>query len=685
MPDEDLQYLLERIGADEDAELEYKGARDQLPSTLWETVSAFANTRGGWIVLGVKDGRPPRIEGVSDPRKLVKSFFDTQHTRNKLSRSMCNDDDVTIHTMDEVSIVAIRVPVASRHDRPVYIDGNALTGTYIRRGEGDYRCSPAEVQIMIRDSAIKPPDTRVLSDFDLQDLETTAVATYRQLFRSAKPSHVWNRLDDAAFLQAVGAAGQDRQRGTMHPTVAGLLMLGKEEAIRAWRFRHLIDFRVWNGDYREDRRWDHREDWGGNLLSAFNLIYPQLTSGLQVPFALSGAFRSSETAAHVALRESLVNLLIHADYAEQTPSLIEKSSVGYSFRNPGASLLPRQSILDGKLSALRNPGLAFLFRMIGLAEEAGSGIVTIVHSWRSLGLQMPTINSGAQRHEFELHLRNVHLLEDIDRAWLLRMGQSFTESEQLALVEARLSERVSNASLRTRTALHPTDATTCLTGLRNGGFLERFDSGRAAYYTLSQTARDALQHAQAEVSGQMPLPLTIQHVTPHDADVDDDPSLGHNDPGLGHSDVSLGDNDPSLGHNDLSLEDNDPSLGDNDVRLGHSDPSFRDNDPSFGSNTLSSGESGRGSSDARAELRRIAHPMRMQARVSAQTRDRVILELCAIQALSAQDIRGLIERDMSIVHDALRKLVRQGALVQTFPEQPTHPQQRYRAAHPKQD
>lgn len=85
----------------------------------------------------------------------------------------------------------------------------------------------------------------------------------------------------------------------------------------------------------------------------------------------------------------------------------------------------------------RNPYLLTMFRLIGLADEAGTGIPKILDAWRGLGFHLPDIDIETGRYEFTLDLRYVHLLSEDDRIWLASFGDHWTEAEQLALVIAR--------------------------------------------------------------------------------------------------------------------------------------------------------------------------------------------------------------------------------------------------------
>ena len=102
---------------------EAKLARGGLPRSLWETYSAFANTDGGMITLGVKEcpGEKLEVVGVDDPHGLVRDFWNTVNDRSKVSLNIMSDRNVSIAREGSKAVVLIRVPRAERFARPLQI------------------------------------------------------------------------------------------------------------------------------------------------------------------------------------------------------------------------------------------------------------------------------------------------------------------------------------------------------------------------------------------------------------------------------------------------------------------------------------------------------------------------------------------------------------------------------------
>ncbi len=135
----------------ENNRIEAKKATGGLPNSIWETYSAFANAGGGIILLGVIELPDKFLKAIDlpDPEGLIMDFWAMVNNPDIVSANILSDKNVTMETIDGKTIVAITVPKARAEERPVYIYGDLLHGTYIRQGEGDFRCSPAEIQTMI--------------------------------------------------------------------------------------------------------------------------------------------------------------------------------------------------------------------------------------------------------------------------------------------------------------------------------------------------------------------------------------------------------------------------------------------------------------------------------------------------------------------------------------------------------
>lgn len=125
----------------ENNRIEAKKALGGLPKSIWETYSAFANTLGGIILLGVEEDENKNLRvangGLKNADVLIKEFWDTINNPKKANVNILSDKDVYVQNVDGKDIIVIDIPRADRFYKPVYVDGNPITGTYRRNGEGD--------------------------------------------------------------------------------------------------------------------------------------------------------------------------------------------------------------------------------------------------------------------------------------------------------------------------------------------------------------------------------------------------------------------------------------------------------------------------------------------------------------------------------------------------------------------
>ena len=377
----------------ENNRIEAKKALGGLPRSVWETYSAFANTYGGIILLGVEElaDKSFRTVDLPDPEKLIKEFWDIVNNLNKTSVNVLSSKDVFIQEVDGDHIVVINVPRAERSYKPVYVDGNPLN-TYRRNGEGDYRCTREEYQAMVRDASVKTQDMLVLDEMDVDVFNQESVRSYRQRMRLSRPGHVWEALEDEDFLLKLGAVGIGSD-GKKHPTSAGLLMFGNEYDIVREFNTYFLDYQE---QYDAGTRWTDRiisssGDWSGNVYDFYFRVYNKLIQDIKVPFKMEGGVRVDDTSVHQALREALANCLVNADYYGRQGLVIIKKRDAITMANPGGFRIEIDTAKSGGVSDPRNGTMLKMFNLIDIGERAGSGIPNIFRVWRERGWAAPEI------------------------------------------------------------------------------------------------------------------------------------------------------------------------------------------------------------------------------------------------------------------------------------------------------
>ena len=174
----------------ENNRIEAKLALGGLPESLWESYSSFANTLGGVILLGVEERKDKSFRPVDlpDPEGYVRQIRARLRDRKRVSADLLGPEGVTVEMAEGKRIVVIIVPRAERQDKPIFIDGDPLRGTYRRRGDGDYRCTPEEVRAMQRDARRRSGDTRPLGRLGFRALDPGSLQSYREdLLRQSRP------------------------------------------------------------------------------------------------------------------------------------------------------------------------------------------------------------------------------------------------------------------------------------------------------------------------------------------------------------------------------------------------------------------------------------------------------------------------------------------------------------------
>lgn len=120
-------------------DLEYKKAKNALPDSFWETYSAFANTNGGKIILGIDEKNEDPYQGVNDPQRIRDNLFALVANKQKVSCNLLTDNDIEYVNIPDKNrqLMVITIREASSDQKPVHLK-NDFRESYKRLGEG--RC-----------------------------------------------------------------------------------------------------------------------------------------------------------------------------------------------------------------------------------------------------------------------------------------------------------------------------------------------------------------------------------------------------------------------------------------------------------------------------------------------------------------------------------------------------------------
>lgn len=642
----------------ESDEIEYKSAKGGFPDEFWKTYSAFANSKGGIIVLGVKEQKNELIfEGLPTNKISIykKAFWDGANNPQKASVNLLSNTDLMEVTYEGNHFLAFKVPVATRVQRPVFVTTNPFGNTYKRNHEGDYRCTKEEVSRMIADADLNThADSRILEGFTFDDFDINSIKQYRQLFASIHITHSWLLLDDKEFLTQLGAYRLDRKSKTEGITLAGMLMFGKTNSI--------IDPECcpkFFPDYREilsrnpEIRWTDRiypdGNWEANLFQFYRMVWPKLASSLPKPFQLKDGVRQDETPAHIALREAFVNALIHTDYSAQNNIVIEQRIDSYKFSNPGTLLVSIRQYYHGGTSECRNTTLQKMFMMIGSAEKAGSGVSKIIYGWEYAQWRRPYLLVETQPDRLILELPKFSIIPDETLISLRNLFgdrvDSLGKDELNILAICDIEGEVNNNRLQDSIDKHRTDITKILQELCKEGFLISENKSRWTTYHLNTNFEN---RAESDVVEKVD---TSQTLTP-DLDTSEQKASSYN---------ALKNSHESSTKKAKSSQTLTPNLD-------------------------TSGQKVESSLTLTPNLDTLKNKAKKTAKVKSKKLSKeelhgLIINSCLSEYLTIEQIALAVEKKPSYLqNEVMPYLVNSGKLQRLYPDNPNNPNQAYKAA-----
>ena len=298
--------------------------------------------------------------------------------------------------------------IPSSDVKPVYY--NSLTNTFIRTGSGDQRASEYEINALYRNQSFGTMSAKTVDGTSVKSLNRASYNRFRDYLIRLVPELQYNKLRNDEFNNKL----QIVKDGKL--TYGGLLFLGKNEIINY----HLPDFRV---DYLEipgisysdaKVRYTYRIEEQENLWEYYFVLFQRLKIYANNPLTIGEmGIGHEDTKELYALREALVNLLIHTDYFSPMKPRIRVFTNRIEFENPGS--LPRtvEELLKADESLPRNPVLAKFFRIAKLCESAGYGFDRMLE-WKNQTGNDVLFETFIDKTKFTFMVDTTNIIRDND-------------------------------------------------------------------------------------------------------------------------------------------------------------------------------------------------------------------------------------------------------------------------------
>lgn len=391
---------------------------NELPAAFWDSYSAFSNTEGGWIILGVSEGDPENeIIGVGNAERIQTVLWDQLSNMTKVSYRTVDNEDVSIHDLDGKKVIIVHVHEAPESKKPVYIGGK-LDQAWVRTGDGDRKATKDDIASFMR-NAQPGQDNLPAENFTMDDLDLDSVLSFKERIHKRYPQKNYLEMKNEDFLIEIGACSRNRVNNKLIVKRGTILFFGKCNSIKELYVHYHVDFfnRSGNNPRWSDRVTDDEpNEYEMNLYNFYRIVDEKIKNIIQNSFVMEEGtqIRMPILNFDETLRECLVNCIAHADYVQGYPSTkIEAYDGWFRFVNPGKMLVsPKQFFLGGD-SRPRNEIIMKLFRFLGASERQGLG--------------GPLIYKTALQNDF----RRPEIISDIEhtelRVWNIDLADSYPE------------------------------------------------------------------------------------------------------------------------------------------------------------------------------------------------------------------------------------------------------------------
>lgn len=380
---------------------------------------AFANNKGGTLYFGVEDnGEVTGCDGNYDLQNIIESIYE------KTRPSIFVDPEEIEYNGKKV----IALTVASDGITHATTDGRCLK----RLGKNSKPFYPDEMSNRYSEIQSSDFSGRILSDSTEDDINKLEVYKLKEKLKARNPESTLADMDDIAFLRDLALVKSDS--GNIKLTVAGLLFVGKEQAIN----RLLPQAEVIYLNYSESNleEYDARLDMKAPIISVIDRLSEKIQDSNRIVNVQVGLFRLEIVDfPEKVFQEALLNALSHRDYQSQGAVYVKHYPDKIVIENPGAFLdgITENNIITHP-SVPRNKLIAETLQHLKYVQRTGQGVDIIFREMISSGKPFPEYKS----YNDAVSLTIYSAIDDIDFVKFIAneengLSRSFSLSELMIL------------------------------------------------------------------------------------------------------------------------------------------------------------------------------------------------------------------------------------------------------------
>ena len=448
-----IAELKKLLKAGEWNDVEFKEARTDVPKSAFETVSAFANTHGGYLVFGIaQHGDAFEITGVDRPDKIQNDFLSVLHADAKVNHDVLVTEQRLVVGLK--SILVFQIAENARTRKPVYLDGD-IRRTFLRKGGGDYKAQMQDIERLLRDATTDRWDSQPFERVLLKEaFNPGSLRWYRDRFHQVN-SGFDPKQSDKDFLYHWGFLLRQGKR--FIPTRAAILLFGSSLAVHQLMPRPTLDLQFLGygtGDAMPETRWIDRIVCEDNIIQTWEQLVAKYKFFMPKPFRDIDPVtlgRRDDPPGFRVFREAAVNLLIHQDYGDHSrKAVIKFFRDGIQLWNPGDVFGDDSRLWEPGEKEVRNPSIAMAMRRIAMCEQAGTGLRMMREAWRKLGHPVPSYKNDRAGKAFDFFIpeldKEVDMASDLVKAMF--SGNPLVEAPVEAPVVLGATDRTILAALK---------------------------------------------------------------------------------------------------------------------------------------------------------------------------------------------------------------------------------------------